>query len=199
MAASCGIVRKYCEDRREEILPRTKQYQGSTVAMVKIASVKHGIAWYKYVILKKGTCLGQNNIKGQPLQWWQARKSWRSAEKRQLTLSKWVLLVCGPYSFFLSDNIIKSGKYDWSLCYVSVGGSIFKAHTVDWVVNEGRQATVEKNSNFCLIWSEARWGVVLLQLSRLSIVILMNWLRDSCSATQSWTVEILQIGLSLNA
>ena len=54
MAASCGIVRKYCEDRREEILPRTKQYQGSTVVMVKIASVKHGIAWYKYVILKAG-------------------------------------------------------------------------------------------------------------------------------------------------
>ena len=106
---------------------------------------------------------------------------------------------CADHILFLSDNIIKSGKYDWSLCYVSVGGSIFKAHTVDWVVNEGRQATVEKNSNFWLIWSEARWGVVLLQLSRLSIVILMNWLRDSCSATQSWTVEILQIGLSLNA
>ena len=109
-------------------------------------------------IAERKYCPGQNNIKGQPLQWWQARKSWRSAEKRQLTLSKWVLLVCGPYSFFLSDNIIKSGKYDWSLCYVSVGGSIFKAHTVDWVVNEGTQATVEKNSNFCLIWSEARWG-----------------------------------------
>ena len=65
---------------------------------------------------------------------------------------------CADHILFLSDNIIKSGKYDWSLCYVSVGGSIFKAHTVDWEVNEGRQATVEKNSNFCLIWSEARWG-----------------------------------------
>ena len=141
----------------------TKQYQGSTVAMVTSSQV--------------------------------LKKRWETPTH----FIKVGISGVRTIFFFLSDNIIKSGKYDWSLCYVSVGGSIFKAHTVDWVVNEGTQAAVEKNSNFWLIWSEARWVVVLLQLSRLSIVILMNWLRDSCSATQSWTVEILQIGLSLNA
>ena len=134
----------------------TKQYQGSTVAMVTSSQV--------------------------------LKKRWETTTHfiKVGTSGVWTIF------FFLSDNIIKSGKYDWSLCYVSVGGSIFKAHTVDWVVNEGRQATVEKNSNFCLIWSEARWGVVLLQLSRLSIVILMNWLfcnsELNCGNSPNWFI-----------
>ena len=100
--------------------------------------------------------------------------------------------------FWVTTSSNLANMTDPSVMSLSVVQFLKHTQLTEWWMREDRPL-LRKIQIF--VWYDQRQGggVVLLQLSRLSIVILMNWLRDSCSATQSWTVEILQIGLSLNA